>query len=142
MERINKDNYYLNIAISVAARSTCLRHNFGAVIVKDDKIISTGFNGAPSGFPHCYNTGCIRDKEGIPSGTRMERCAAVHAEQNAIIQGSNMKGAAIYVNGIPCITCCKMIINAGIVRVVYLDNDYPDKDGINMLRGHIGVHAI
>lgn len=121
--------YFMNIAKVVATRSTCLRHHVGAVIIKNNHIITTGFNGAPSGLPHCLDVGCIRDKENIPSGTRTERCKSVHAEINAIIQaalhGVSTKDATLYCTHQPCSSCAKAIINAGIVAVVY-EIDYPD----------------
>ena len=106
----------------MATRSTCLRRQVGAVIVRDKRILSTGYNGAPRGLAHCDETGCLREQLGIPSGQRQEICRGLHAEQNAIIQaalhGVSIEGGMIYVTHQPCITCAKMIINAGIVRVV------------------------
>lgn len=126
----------MNITKAVSEASNCLRHHIGAVIVKDDVIISTGYNGSPRGYLHCDAVGCIRDKLNIPSGTKIETCMAIHAEQNAIIHASRreMIGGTIYVNSLPCITCSKMIINAGITKFVYIDNDYPDKGGIDLLK--------
>ena len=130
------DEYFYEIAKVVATRSTCLRHHVGAVIVKDKYIISTGYNGAPSGLPHCADVGCIRDVQDIASGTHAQVCAAVHAEQNAIIQaalhGVSTTGATLYCTLQPCVICSKMIINAGIVKVVY-DESYPDDAGIRLL---------
>lgn len=107
----------------VVSRSTCLRRQVGAVIVKDKKILTTGYNGAPSGLAHCLEVGCLREKLGIPSGERHELCRGLHAEQNAIIQaayhGVSIKGATLYCTNLPCIICTKMLINAGIQRVVY-----------------------
>ena len=130
MERVSKRQYYLDIAAEVARRSTCLRRQYGAVIVKNDEIISTGYNGAPAGIKTCREKGeCMRDKLGIPSGTRMETCYAVHAEQNAIVQaaklGVSIDGATLYCTHQPCSMCCKMIINSGIKRVIYKEG-YPD----------------
>ena len=123
------DEYFVEITRQVATRSTCRRRHVGAVIVKDKRILSTGYNGAPSGFPHCDETGCLREQWGIPSGERQEICRGLHAEQNAIIQaalhGISVAGADIYTTHQPCITCAKMIINAGILRVVSLEG-YPD----------------
>jgi dCMP deaminase len=114
----------------VKTRSTCLRRQVGAVIVKDKHIISTGYNGAPTGLKHCEEVGCMRENLNIPSGERHELCRGIHAEQNAIIQaalnGASTKDATIYVSASPCSMCAKMIINAGIKRVVY-EGDYPDK---------------
>jgi len=127
--RPTHDEYFMEIANVVAKRSTCLRIHVGAVIVKDGQILSTGYNGAPHGFEHCLDIGCIREKENVAHGTRHELCRAVHAEQNAIIQaalhGVSVQGSTMYVTHQPCLNCAKMIINAGIVRVVY-GGDYPD----------------
>ncbi len=124
------DEYFSEITKQVATRSTCLRRHVGAVIVKDKRILSTGYNGAPSGLPHCDETGCLRERLGIPSGQRQEICRGLHAEQNAIIQaalhGVAISGSDIYVTHQPCITCAKMIINAGIKRVFCLST-YPDE---------------
>ena len=123
------DEYFMNIAEVVATRSTCLRNQVGAVIVRDKRIISTGYNGAPRNLEHCLDIGCIRDQENIDSGTRHEICRAVHAEQNAIIQaalhGVSTRGATIYCTHQPCVLCAKMIINAHIIRVVF-KHAYPD----------------
>jgi len=123
------DQYFVQIAHQVAKRSTCLRRHVGAVIVKDKRILSTGYNGAPTGFPHCDETGCLREQLGVPSGERQEICRGLHAEQNAIIQaalhGVSVAGADIYTTHQPCITCAKMVINAGIKRVIFLE-PYPD----------------
>ncbi len=124
------DEYFAQITRQVAMRSTCLRRQVGAVIVKDKRILSTGYNGAPSGFPHCAETGCLREQLRIPSGERQEICRGLHAEQNAIIQaalhGVSVAGSDIYTTHQPCITCAKMIINAGIRRVISLEC-YPDQ---------------
>ena len=132
-ERPSLDEYFLEIAFVVGKRATCLRNNVGAVIVRDKRILSTGYNGAPSGMEHCLDIGCIRDLENIPSGTRHEKCRAVHAEQNAIIQaaihGVSIAGATIYCTHQPCILCTKMIINSNIKRVVYAAL-YPDTDSL------------
>lgn len=129
MERISKDNYYLEIAKTVALRSTCIRRKYGAVIVKDDRIISTGYNGSARGEANCCDRGmCQREALGIPHGERYEMCVAVHAEDNAISQaGRETAGATLYLAGIehgavitavPCMMCERKIKNAGIVRVV------------------------
>ena len=134
--RITKDMYYLNIAKAVSERSTCLRRKYGAVIVKDDEVVSTGYNGAPRGEVNCIDAqSCERDALGIPKGERYELCVAVHAEQNAIISAarSEMLGATIYISGQnaadetpaspqPCLICRRFIKNAGIKRVVGLVN--------------------
>jgi dCMP deaminase len=120
----------MSIAKLVAGRSTCLRRSVGAIIVKDRRILATGYNGAPAGLPHCDEIGCIREKLNIPHGERHELCRGIHAEQNAIIQSANygtgISGSAIYTTHHPCSVCAKMIINAGIRRVISAD-DYPDE---------------
>lgn len=129
MARPSWDEYFMEITRLVASRSTCLRRQVGAVIVKEKKILATGYNGAPSGLAHCLDVGCLRDKLKIPSGQRHELCRGLHAEQNAIIQaayhGVSIKGATLYCTNLPCIICTKMIINAGIKRVVY-EKGYAD----------------
>ena len=131
------DEYFMQIARQVATRSTCLRRHVGAVIVRDKRILTTGYNGAPSGMAHCDVVGCLRDQLGIPSGQRQEICRGLHAEQNAIIQaalhGVSTEGATIYVTHQPCITCAKMIINAGIRRAVCASS-YPDELARDMLQ--------
>ncbi len=130
------DEYFLEIAHVVAKRSTCLRRHIGAVIVKDKQILTTGYNGAPSGLAHCLELGCLRDELGIPSGTRHEICRALHAEQNAIIQaalhGISTKGSTLYCTHQPCILCAKTVINAGIKRVVF-EGHYPDQSARDIL---------
>ncbi len=126
----------MEIAELVSKRSTCLRRKVGAVIVKDKRILSTGYNGAPSGIKHCYETGCLREKLKVPSGERHELCRGLHAEQNAIIQaayhGVEIKGSVLYCTNLPCIICTKMLINAGIIKIYYKDG-YPDKLSKDML---------
>jgi len=123
MPRPTWDEYFMEITHLVARRSTCLRRQVGAVLVKDKNILATGYNGAPSGIAHCLDVGCLREKLGIPSGERHELCRGLHAEQNAIIQaakhGTNIDGATLYCTTMPCIICTKMIINAGIRKVIY-----------------------
>ncbi len=142
-ERPSLDEYFLEIAFVVGKRATCLRNNVGAVIVRDKRILSTGYNGAPSGMEHCLEIGCIRNMEKIPSGTRQEKCRAVHAEQNAIIQaaihGVSIAGATLYCTHLPCILCAKMIINSNIKRVVY-STIYPDNDSLQFFK-EAGVEA-
>ncbi len=132
--RPSTDEYFMEIARVVAHRSTCLRNKVGAVIVRDKRILSTGYNGAPHNMEHCLDIGCMRDQQNIASGTRHEVCRAVHAEQNAIIQsalhGISIKDATIYCTHQPCILCAKMLINAHIKRVVF-EKSYPDKEAIN-----------
>jgi dCMP deaminase len=127
----------MDLARMVSTRSTCLRRQVGAVIVKDKRILATGYNGAPAGLKHCAQIGCLRDRMKVPSGHRQELCRAIHAEQNAIIQaatfGVPMFGAAIYTTVFPCAVCGKMIINAGIRRIVYREG-YPDQLSAQMLK--------
>lgn len=130
------DAYFMSIAELVAQRSTCLRRNVGAVLVKDKRILATGYNGAPSGIKHCIESGCLRKKLNIPAGERHEICRGIHAEQNAIIQaatfGVNISGAIIYTTHQPCFICTKMLINARISKIIY-KNEYPDNLAIEML---------
>ena len=136
MERVSKENYYLDIAETVSERSTCLRRHFGAIIVRNDTIISTGYNGAPRGRQNCTDVGrCIRDEWKIPRGERYELCRSVHAEANAIIAASReqMLGATLYMvctspkdgsvmpGTTSCMMCKRMVLNAGIAKVVVRD---------------------
>lgn len=131
-ERISWDNYFMKMAYLATERSTCLRRQIGAVLVKDNKVIATGYNGACRKTVDCLELGCLRDELGIPSGTRAEVCRAVHAEQNAIIQaalsGASTKGATMYCTHSPCIICAKMMVNAEIARSVinekYSESEY------------------
>ncbi|WP_456395953.1 deoxycytidylate deaminase [Desulfurobacterium sp.] len=129
MNRPSWDDYFLSIAYMVSSRSTCLRRKVGAVLVKDKRIIATGYNGAPSGLKHPDEVGCLREKLNVPSGERHELCRGLHAEQNAIIQaalhGIPTKGAVLYCTHCPCSLCTKMLINAGIKKIVYVEG-YPD----------------
>ena len=131
------DEYFMQIAQQVATRSTCLRRHVGAVVVREKRILTTGYNGPPRGVPHCDVVGCLREQMGIPSGQRQEICRGLHAEQNAIIQaalhGVSTEGGTVYITHQPCITCAKMIINAGIVRAVSAST-YPDELARDMLR--------
>lgn len=131
------DEYFLKIAQVVSERSTCLRHNVGAVLVKDKKILTTGYNGAPAGMPDCLDLGCLRDQKNIDSGEKTEICRAVHAEQNAIIQaaksGVDVNNATMYITHSPCVLCTKMIINAGIKRVVCFKY-YPDESWVKLFK--------
>ncbi len=131
------DEYFMNIVDVAARRSTCLRRNIGAVIVKDNRLIATGYNGVPKGLPHCDKVGCLRANMDIPSGQRHELCRGLHAEQNAIIQaalyGVSIADATIYSSNKPCSICTKMIINAEIKRIVYRD-DYPDELADELLK--------
>lgn len=127
----------MDIARLVARRSTCLRRQVGAVLVKEKNILATGYNGTPSGITHCAEVGCLRQQLGVPSGERHELCRGLHAEQNAIIQaakhGVNIAGATLYCTNSPCSICSKMLINAGIARIIYLEG-YPDSLSLEMLR--------
>jgi len=133
----------MSIARLVAGRSTCLRRQVGAIIVKDRRILATGYNGAPARLPHCDETGCMRERLRVPPGERHELCRGIHAEQNAIIQSANygtgIDGASIYSTHHPCSVCAKMIINAGITRVV-TDDAYPD-DLAKELFGDAGIEV-
>ncbi|MDK2917548.1 MAG: dCMP deaminase [Candidatus Petromonas sp.] len=135
--RPNWNDYFMEMAEVVKTRSTCLRRKVGAVIVKDKRILTTGYNGAPAGISHCLEIGCYREKMGIPSGERAELCRGTHAEQNAIIQaayhGVSIKGATLYVTLQPCVLCAKMIINAGI-KEIHFKGDYPDKLSLQILK--------
>jgi dCMP deaminase len=130
------DEYFMSIARLVAGRSTCLRRQVGAILVKDRRILATGYNGAPAGLPHCNQTGCVRERMSVPPGERHELCRGIHAEQNAIIQSANygtgIAGSTVYTTHHPCSVCAKMIINAGIARVV-TDDGYPDELASGML---------
>jgi dCMP deaminase len=134
-KRPGADNYFMNIALMVASRSTCLRRSVGSVIVRGKQIVSTGYNGAPQLMPHCLEIGCAR--EGVPSGERSELCRGAHAEQNAINFaarfGISIEGATVYTTHLPCSWCAKSIINAGIKRVVFL-HDYPDPQSRELLK--------
>ena len=131
------DTYFMQLARLVATRSTCTRRKVGALLVKEKQVISSGYNGAPRGLPHCLEVGCLREERGIPSGERHELCRATHAEANAIIQaafhGVSTAGTTLYCTTAPCAICAKMLINAGIKRIVYEDG-YPDELGVGMLR--------
>ena len=137
------DEYFMGIVELVARRSTCLRRNVGAVIVKDKRLLTTGYNGAPSGLRHCLETGCLREQLNISSGERHELCRGLHAEQNAIIQaavhGVSIQGATLYCTNHPCSICLKMIINAGITSIVY-GAGYSDPLAENMLK-EAGIRA-
>jgi dCMP deaminase len=138
------DQYFLKIARDAAERSTCLRRHVGAVLVRDKRILATGYNGAPRGVPHCLDVGCLREEMKVPSGQRHELCRGVHAEMNALLQcalhGVESGGATIYCTSVPCSLCSKMIINAGVKRVVYL-GEYPDDLGRELLE-QAGVELV
>ena len=135
--RPNWDSYFMGITTLVAKRSTCIRRAVGALIVKDKRILSTGYNGAPSGIAHCIEVGCLRDELNVPSGEKHELCRGIHAEQNAIVQaayhGVSIKGATLYCTNLPCSICAKMIINAGIKNIFYQEG-YADSMSRQMLQ--------
>jgi len=127
----------MDITFLVAKRATCRRRQVGAVLVKDKRILSTGYNGAPMGLAHCLDIGCLREQNNIPSGERHELCRGLHAEQNAIIQaayhGVSVNDSILFCTNLPCIICLKMIINAGIKKIVYKDG-YADELSYDMIR--------
>jgi dCMP deaminase len=135
-DRPSWDDYFMTIARQVATRSTCLRRNCGAVIVKDRRLLATGYNGTPKGLRHCEEVGCLREKLGIASGSHHELCRGIHAEQNAVVQaalyGVAIDGSTIYSTHQPCVQCAKILINAGITEIVYGDA-YPDALSEEML---------
>ncbi len=124
------DEYFLQLARQAATRSTCLRRQVGAVLVRDRRVLATGYNGAPRGVAHCLDIGCLREQLAIPSGERQELCRAIHAEQNAIIQaavhGVALEGATLYCTLQPCVLCAKMLINCGVREIHYVEG-YPDE---------------
>lgn len=130
------DAYFMNITFLVAKRSTCLRRAVGSLVVKDKRILSTGYNGAPTGIRHCNETGCLRQTMNVASGEKHELCRGIHAEQNAIIQaayhGVSIKGATLFCTNLPCSICAKMIINAGITEIRY-HSGYADAMSKEML---------
>ena len=136
-KRIDTDEYFLKIASVVAERSTCRRHHIGAVAVKDKHILTTGYNGAPSGRKDCLELGCLRDEMNIPSGERQEICRGIHAEQNVIIQASlhgvSLEGSTIYSTHTPCRMCAKMLVNARIKRFVTFGK-YNDEIFVNLFK--------
>ena len=136
MQRPGWDEYFMQITQLVSSRSTCLRRQVGALLVKEKNILATGYNGVPTGITHCDVTGCLRDQLNVPSGERHELCRGLHAEQNAIIQaarhGTNITGSILYCTDSPCIICSKMLINAGVVEVIF-GRGYPDKLSLEML---------
>lgn len=138
------ETYFMEIALLVARRSTCTRRAVGAVIVKDKRVLATGYNGAPSGVRHCVETGCLREQLKVPSGERHELCRGIHAEQNAIIQaafhGVSIRDAVLFCTNLPCSICSKMIINAGIRRIIYRSG-YADSMSEDMLQ-EAGVELI
>lgn len=146
-ERPSWDDYFMSFALIAASRSTCVRghgRHVGAVIVADRQVLATGYNGAPKGVAHCAEVGCLRDKLEVPSGERHELCRGIHAEQNALLQaagyGTSVGGATLYTTLSPCSICLKMIINAGIERVIYLK--YYNDPLAEELREDIGLSVV
>ncbi|MDD5111611.1 MAG: cytidine/deoxycytidylate deaminase family protein [Candidatus Altiarchaeota archaeon] len=143
MPRPSWDEYFAKIAEDVGRRSTCIKpqRQLGAIVVNDlHEIVSTGYNGMVRGAPHCEDVGCIKDKMNIPSGTGHEVCPAVHAEQNALIQAGRLaRNCTMYLNAFPCKICARLIVNAGIKRVV-TSGEYTDKEGLEIL-GKAGVEV-
>lgn len=137
MARPSWDEYFMTIAREVAGRSTCLRRATGAVLVKDKRILATGYNGVPKGLEHCDVVGCVRDRMGVPSGSRHELCRGIHAEQNAVIQaakhGIAIDGSTAYCTHQPCVLCAKILVNAGVVDIVFAEA-YPDALSEELLR--------
>lgn len=135
MARPSWDEYFARITSDVAARSTCFKRQIGAVVVNQQhEIVATGYNGVIRGAPHCEEIGCIKEEKNIPSGTGHEICPAVHAEQNALIQaGRHSVDGTLYVNAFPCKICARMIVNAGIRRVV-VSGEYTDREGLEILK--------
>jgi len=138
------DQYFMQITGLVATRSTCMRRQVGALLVKHKNILATGYNGVPSGIRHCEEVGCLRDQLKVPSGERHELCRGLHAEQNAIIQaarhGINIEGSTLYCTDSPCIICSKMLVNAGVMQIVF-GRGYPDSLSKEMLR-EAGIESV
>lgn len=136
-QRPSWDEYFLELAEMVAKRSTCVRRHVGAVLVKEERIIATGYNGAPQGLPHCLDAGCLREEKGIPSGYRYELCRGVHAEQNAVINaaryGVSTLDSVLYCTNQPCVLCARMLINAGVKKIVHR-GDFQDDLAVQFLR--------
>ena len=136
MDRPDWDQYFMEIAKVVSKRSTCLRRQVGALIVKNKQIVATGYNGSPKDMAHCSETGCLREQLKVPSGQNHELCRGIHAEQNAVVQaayhGVSVQGGTLYCTHQPCVVCTKILLNAGIRRIVYA-NPYPDKLAEDML---------
>lgn len=138
------DEYFMDITAVVANRSTCIRRKVGAIIVKDKRLLTSGYNGAPSSLEHCTERGCLREAAKVPSGERHELCRGIHAEQNAVVQaamhGVPISGATVYCTHQPCSACAKILINAGIKRIVY-KHGYPDSLSEELL-AESGVECI
>lgn len=131
------DEYFMKLTQVVSERATCVKRKVGALIIKDYRVLSTGYNGAPKGLPHCGEVGCLRKEMNVPSGQRHELCRGLHAEQNAIIQaawhGVKIEGGTMYCTYQPCVICVKMMINAGIAKLVF-SGGYPDELAAKMLK--------
>jgi dCMP deaminase len=144
MERPGWHQYFMETAFLVGTRTTCLRRKVGAVLVKNNQIIASGYNGAPKGVDHCSVTGCLRQELNVPSGKMHELCRGTHAEQNAIIQaavnGTSIAGAILYCTTQPCIICTKMLINAEISEI-YIAESYEDDLALDLLR-EAGIELI
>ncbi|NIS74831.1 MAG: cytidine deaminase [Deltaproteobacteria bacterium] len=140
------DTYFMEMARLAGRRSTCLRRQVGAVVVKDKRVLATGYNGVPSKIAHCDVVGCLREKLNVPSGERHELCRGLHAEQNAIIQaalhGVPIQGATLYCTNLPCIICAKMIINAGIGKIYYLDGYADELTREMLLEAGVEIHRL
>ena len=136
-DRPSWETYFMDITLLVAKRSTCTRRAVGAVLVKDKRLLATGYNGAPSHLKHCLDIGCLREELKVPSGEKHELCRGIHAEQNAIVQaafhGVSIKGATLFCTNLPCAICAKMIINAGIDKI-YFNEGYADAMSKEMLK--------
>jgi len=137
MSRPSWEEYFMDIACLVARRSTCRRRQVGAIVVRDKRVLATGYNGAPTGLPHCLDVGCLREELNIASGERHELCRGLHAEQNVIIQaayhGVCIGGGTLYCTNLPCSICSKMLINAGIKEIMYKEG-YADPMAEEMLK--------
>ncbi len=137
VKRPGWDEYFMSIAMAVAGRANCSRRMIGAVLVKDRQIISTGYNGTPAGIKNCNEGGCVRCSSDVPSGAALEKCSCCHAEENTIVQaarhGMRTEGATLYTTFTACTQCAKMIINAGLKKVVAM-HDYPDDLGTKLLK--------
>lgn len=131
------DEYFLEVAGLVAKRSTCIRRHVGAVLVRNKRILATGYNGAPSGLRHCFDIGCLREKLKIPSGQRHELCRGLHAEQNVLLQaalhGTITRDSQLYITNQPCMICAKMLINAGVKEII-ISGGYPDELAVSFLK--------
>ncbi len=136
-DRPSWTTYFMDITELVSKRSTCVRRAVGAVLVKDKQILATGYNGAPTGITHCFDTGCLREQMNIPSGERHELCRGVHAEQNAIVQaafyGVSIQDSTLFCTNLPCSICAKMLINAGIKKI-YFKSGYADTMSEEMMK--------